>query len=196
MPIYDNNGSVNAQIARVYDNNGTTNAQIARVYDNNGSTNTLVYQNRLNVVPGASLVSAYSDSGAPTISGTRMYILATVGDYRGVLVAYLNKDIRGYNTLYYNTTREGWVGQPGYFPTGLFIGTLAQLQSIRFEWYDNLNPHSATTIKLTYGENLGAGTYAIPASLKNASSAVYLAGVVGAYNGSEAALTFNTVYVE
>ena len=43
MPIYDNNGAVNAQIGKIWDNDGTTNRQIGEIYDNDGTTNNLIF---------------------------------------------------------------------------------------------------------------------------------------------------------
>ena len=43
MPIYDNNGTVNAQIGKIWDNDGTTNRQIGKIYDNDGTTNSPIF---------------------------------------------------------------------------------------------------------------------------------------------------------
>lgn len=43
MPIYDNNGTVNAQIGKIWDNDGTANRQIGKIYDNDGTTNSPIF---------------------------------------------------------------------------------------------------------------------------------------------------------
>ena len=43
MPIYDNNGTVNAQIGKIWDNDGITNRQIGKIYDNDGTTNSPIF---------------------------------------------------------------------------------------------------------------------------------------------------------
>lgn len=62
MPIYDNNGTTNYEIASLTDYNGTTYSQIGTVYDYNGTTSSVIFSAEYTVLEGAT-----SNAGSPSI---------------------------------------------------------------------------------------------------------------------------------
>lgn len=68
MPIYDNDGTTNYEIASIYDYDGTTNCYMSTIHDNDGTTSSLIYSGE-KVIANTS-----SHSSLGSVTNSKLYI--------------------------------------------------------------------------------------------------------------------------
>ena len=114
MPIFDNNGTTNAEISKVYDNDGIASHPISKIYDSDGTATHLLYSAwEVGVLTvdgfiaeelGGLTVTQYPENAITlTTDGGCIYtrIAQKNGQNTSATVGFTNPvDVTNYNTLY------------------------------------------------------------------------------------------------